>query len=257
MAKMKFYNGTFAFASNIGKVRTNNEDRAIVLCNASNETLLLVCDGMGGANKGDVASQMAVDIVSNEFRKKKGYRTKGANHHWLLSVIRKANAAIYERAEEDPMAHGMGTTLVAALLTGTQLHLANLGDSRCYVDDGTKLTQITEDQTYVGYLVRCGQITPEEAKSHPDRHVLMNALGIFPSVSLSIKTFPYTGEKILCCTDGLYNQVSEESIHTILRTDERADQKVNSLIAEANARGGSDNSGVAYWEIIENDDSDR
>ena len=248
------YNGTYAFRTDVGNVRNNNEDRAVVLTNEFSEVLLLVCDGMGGANKGDVASQLAVDAISEAFLKRKPLRGKFANRHWIVKTVRHVNSLIFDRADEDPLARGMGTTMVFALLIGEDLYLANLGDSRCYLDDGKELRQISDDQTYVNYLVKCGQITKEEAASHPERHVLMNALGIFPSLSMTVSCLPYKGEKILCCTDGLYNQVSESSIHAILSTDERADQKVTSLIAEANAHGGSDNIGISYWEVLDRDD---
>ncbi len=248
------YNGTYAFRTDVGNVRTNNEDRATVLTNANGEVLLLVCDGMGGANKGDVASQLAIDNISKRFLERKPRGGRLAIRHWIISTVRHVNTLIYDRAEEDPLAKGMGTTMVLALLDREDLYLANLGDSRCYLDNGKEMRQISDDQTYVNYLVKCGQITPEEARSHPERHVLMNALGIFPSLSMTVARLPYAGERILCCTDGLYNQVGDSAIHAILCTDERADQKVTSLIAEANAHGGSDNIGVAYWEVLDRDD---
>ena len=248
--KGKQYSGTYAFRTDQGLVRHNNEDQALVLTNGEGEVLLLVCDGMGGANKGDLASRMAIEIMTESFQAKKASTSKLKNRHWIMRSIRRANSLVYSRSQEDPLCNGMGTTIVCVLLVEDKIYLANLGDSRAYLDDGKTIRQISEDQTYAHYLEKTGQITKEEALSHPERHVLMNALGIFPSLALSISILPYQGEKILCCTDGLYNQVSDEAIHAILSTDERADQKVASLIGTANAGGGSDNSGVAYWECI-------
>lgn len=247
------YSGTYAYKTDIGKVRTNNEDQALVILNADGEVLLIVCDGMGGANKGDLASKTAVASLSEAFHLKKKNLFKSQDQWWITKAIKEANSKIYSLAEQDPVYKGMGTTIVAVLISGTRILVANIGDSRGYMDDGKTLTQLTEDQTYVQYLVTTGKITPEAALSHPDRHVLMNALGIYPSVSLCIKFFPYHGESLLLCTDGLYNQVNPSSIHAIITTNERADQKVMGLISEANSLGGSDNEGVAYWETLKND----
>jgi protein phosphatase len=131
--------------------------------------------------------------------------------------------------------------------------IANIGDSRAYMLVKGKLTQMTEDQTYVQYLLNTGKITPEQALSHPERHVLMNALGINPSVSLTLISKPYAGESLLLCSDGLYNSIPLPAIEAIITTDERADQKVLSLINEANSNGGSDNEGIAYWEVLTHD----
>lgn len=244
------YEGSFAFKTHVGKVRENNEDQSLVLTNAEGDVLLVVADGMGGANKGDLASLMAITTIREEFEKKRHSNNKTRNKIWLTRSIKKANRAINDKAQEGDSYQGMGTTLTCCLLVNETLYLANLGDSRAYLDDGKELKQISEDQTYARYLVKTGQISEEEAKSHPERHVLMNALGIYPSVALQIESLPYKGEKILCCTDGLYNQVSNDAIHAILSADERVDQKVNSLVGTANASGGTDNVGVAYWECL-------
>jgi serine/threonine protein phosphatase PrpC len=242
------YHGSYAYKTDIGKVRQHNEDQAMVVLNASGEVFLVVCDGMGGANKGDIASKMAIDSLCESFRKKKKSPFLQMDKWWLTSSCKQANALIYEQADKNPIYKGMGTTMVAALISGERLLIANIGDSRAYKVDREGITRLTEDQTYVHFLVQTGKITEEQALTHPERHVLMNALGIYPSVSLTINVYPYVGESLLLCSDGLYNQVEEKELHAILTTDERADQKVTSLICEANANGGSDNEGVAYWE---------
>ena len=247
----KSYSGTYAYKTDQGRVRKNNEDQALVLTNGEGEVLLVVCDGMGGANKGDLASDTAVSLIKHEFEEKKSTDNKSKNRRWIVKVIRKANNDIYNKSQEIPGASGMGTTVVLALLVKDTLYLASLGDSRAYLDNSASIRQISEDQTYARFLEKTGQISHEEALSHPERHVLMNALGIFPSLALTVDILPYEGEKILLCTDGLYNQVADETIHAILSTDERADQKVSTLIGTANAAGGSDNSGIAYWECID------
>ena len=107
---------------------------------------------------------------------------------------------------------------------------------------------MSEDQTYVGYLLRTKQITEEEALIHPKRHVLMNALGVYPSASIDIKTFPYMGETVLLCSDGLYNNVPKNDIASVLKSEDSVEQKVNELIAIGNKNGGSDNIAVVIWE---------
>ena len=243
---MKRYTGQFAHCTDCGRVRISNEDQANVLTNERGDVLLLVCDGMGGQNKGDYASKTALDFVSSSFAS-----CSKPSVRWLYKTIRKANRALYDESERSPKYSGMGTTLCAVLIQGQKMVVANVGDSRAYsytAEDG--LTRLTKDQTYVSYLLRTGQISEQEALTHPDRHVLMNALGIYASASMDIETKPYSGQAILLCTDGLYNNLSEMEMRAILNTDDRPDQKVKSLIMDANNNAGSDNIGIAYWEVL-------
>ena len=201
---------------------------------------------MGGQNKGDYASKTAMDYVSSSFSS-----CSRPSVRWLYKAIRKANRALYDESDRDPKYSGMGTTLCAVLIQGQKMVIANVGDSRAYSYSGEDgLVRLTKDQTYVSYLLRTGQINEQEALTHPDRHVLMNALGIYASASMDIETKPYHGQAILLCTDGLYNNLSEMEMRAILNTDDRPDQKVKSLIMDANNNGGSDNIGIAYWEVL-------
>lgn len=243
------FKGHFASRTDIGRVRVSNEDQAYVLTNYHGEVLMVVCDGMGGQNKGDYASKMALDCLVEAFQNKRRM-TSLMSRAWLRRAFKKANAIIFDEAERNPAYHDMGTTCVAVLIQGRKMIIGNAGDSRAYAYDERGLVRLTEDQTYVDYLYRSGQIKEREKDSSPDRHVLMNALGIFPSCSLDLVVKPYCGESILLCSDGLYNNVSEPEIRAVLSTDERPDQKVASLIAEANANGGSDNVGIALWEAV-------
>ena len=248
----RIFKGLFASATDIGRIRISNEDRASVMTNYNGDVFLLICDGMGGQNKGDYASLMALDSLTDSFRKKRKtpfILTK----FWLKRALSRANSIIFEEATKKPAYSGMGTTCVAVYIQGEKMAVANIGDSRAYKYCFGRLKRLTTDQTYVDYLYRTGKIKETEKETSPDRHVLMNALGIYPSCSPEIKTESYAGEAILCCSDGLYNNVSESEIRAILSTDERPDQKVASLIAEANGNGGSDNIGIAYWEAVNHD----
>lgn len=248
------YSGTRCAKTDKGLIRLNNEDQSAALVNSEGDVLLVVCDGMGGQNKGGYASKVAIDTMSELFPHMKAKWPFFWKRNWMLNSIRIANKTIFEEAEKDPEYKDMGTTMVAVLISGEKAIVANVGDSRAYSLSKTgEFKKLTEDQTYVDYLYRTGKIDEQQTKSHPDRHVLMNAVGIFPSVAVDIKTIKYEGESILLCSDGLYNNVPEESIKATLATDERADQKVDSLINEANVNGGSDNIGISYWETIDND----
>jgi len=256
MSGEKNYHGTYAYKTDIGRVRKSNEDQAVVLMNSYNEVFLAVCDGMGGANKGDVASKTAIDTLSMAFKKKKKHKGTYFDKAWITRVFKAINKKIYnvsdhlKASEKDPHKAGMGSTAVVVLISGEKMMIANIGDSRAYLLRKGTLEQLTEDQTYVDYLVRTGKITKEAAQSHPDRHVLTNALGVFNSLSLSVKFRDYHGETVLLCSDGLYNNLDSKEIANIISSDERSDQKIMSLIATANHAGGSDNIGIALWECI-------
>lgn len=248
MKSKTYLAGNYAFKTDIGKVRLNNEDRAIALTNIKGNILLIVCDGMGGSNKGEYAASIAVKMISDSFKKKQKFFSKLQAISWARKQIYDANKEIYNESYRNRAYEGMGTTITLALILWDTLVVINAGDSRLYEIKNRKLEQITEDQTYVGYLYRTGKITQEEAKTHPKRHMLMNALGINPVVSMDVKILPYNNETILVCSDGLYNNVSEKDIEAILKSDDSPEQKVNELISLSNANGGSDNIATIVWE---------
>ncbi len=250
----KVYRGVYASKTDRGRVRKTNEDQAHVAISANDEVFLIVCDGVGGAARGELASKMAVDSLLASFQKKKSHRFAFFDRIFFHRALKEANSLIYETARKNESNCGnMSTTLVCALISRNRLLIASLGDSRAYWVKEGKLLQLTEDETYVHALVKAGKISEQEAAVHPDRHVIMNALGIYPSISFSFLKRKYSGEPILLCSDGLYTQVSEETIEAILLTNQRVDQKVGSLIMEANSAGGSDNCAIAYWEAFPHD----
>ena len=251
MANKKYLYGRYVAKTDTGKIRVNNEDRVTALTNTRGNILLVVFDGMGGANKGDLASTLAIDILASAFNERDRFQTKFIAKRWMASTIRKANSSIFKQAFNNPNYNGMGTTLTAVLIVNDYMVVAQVGDSRAYSFRARSLNQITEDQTYVQYLYRIGEIKKEEIATHPKRHVLMNALGIYPSLDLDIKVHPYLGDTILVCSDGLYNNVPDKDLLSILKGSDSLDQKVNELISLANANGGSDNIAVAMWEANE------
>lgn len=248
-----YYQGSYSYRKDIGRVRVTNEDQCAILTNALGDTFLVVCDGMGGQNKGDYASKLALDSLCESFqslRKLPSFMVK----NWLGKAYKKANAVIYEDSR-DPTYKDMGTTAVVALIHGHALYVANAGDSRAYSYDPKekRFQRLTQDQTYVDFLYRAGKIKESDMQTREDRHVLINALGIYPSASVDISTYRYFGESVLLCSDGLYNNLSEAEIRAVLSTSDRTDEKTASLIAEANANGGSDNIAVALWEAFPHD----
>ena len=247
------YKGQFASRTDIGCVRLNNEDQAASLINASGNVLLCVCDGMGGHNKGDYASKLAIDTISEEFRNKNGFISLFSLRQWIGKTMRKVNKVIFDEAQKDENYKDMGTTVNFVILYGDYFYVVNAGDSRAYLVNEESLERLSEDQTYVEYLYNTGKITKEEMETSSQRHVLMNAVGTFPSVSYDVKFYVNNGKPILVCTDGLYNNATEAEIHSALSTNERVDQKIETLIGIAKSNGGSDNIGIAYWEANKHD----
>ena len=253
MKTKKYLSGSYAFKSDIGRVRLNNEDRVCALTSLKGDVLLIVCDGMGGSKKGDLASSLAVDFICDAFRERKNsfiFRT--AAMYWLASTIRKANKLIYDEGQTHEEYANMGTTLTAVLIVKNFMVIAQIGDSRAYTIKDGKLYQLTEDQSYVAYLYRTGQITASEMETHPKRHMLMNALGIYPSVEIDMRIMNYNNNPLLLCSDGLYNNVPLLDIESVMKSSDTVNQKVDELIVIANNNGGSDNIGVVIWESDEN-----
>ena len=240
--------GNYCTRIDRGLVRYSNEDQALILTNPHGDLLMLVADGMGGHAQGDLAARLAIDTIARAFRNRPYFLTRKSAELWLTKTIRHANSVIYREAQNNPDYRDMGTTLVAALVRANDLTITNIGDSRAYWLDNGRLSLLTEDQTLVSYLAKTGQIRPEEKKTHPRRHVLINALGVEPSVSLDVFRFDYVDQILLLCSDGLYNHVNDDEIEAILLTDDSVEEKATMLVTNANNNGGSDNIAVAIWE---------
>ena len=250
---MKVSKGQFISRTDIGKVRLVNEDRAISIVNPEGDVLLAVCDGLGGHNKGDYASQLAVNVLTDEFRKITKFYGIFHIRLFLSRTLKMMNHEIFSTAEKNQIYRDMGSTIVLALLHKSKVYIAYAGDSRAYgLKDGV-FTQISEDQSYVDYLYKTGQIKKEEMSISSERHQLMNALGIYPTISYSLSILKNNFDSILLCSDGLYNNMNDRQIADILKTNERLEQKVDTLIAVANSNGGSDNMAISLWEKIKND----
>lgn len=230
-----------------GIVRDSNEDNVEVFT-CGEITYLMVLDGMGGHNRGDTASSLAMNELKKELTKKENFHSVFSLRRFILRAIKKANRAVNELGSTLMEYADMGTTLVLTALIKDLVLLFNVGDSRCYAMKEGKMRQISEDQTYVEFLYKTGKITFEEKKTHPKRHVLMNALGTYSTISIATKILRESFDKILLCSDGLYNMVDDEYIERILKKDGPIKEKVDELIELSNLNGGKDNIAVALWE---------
>ncbi len=250
-----FYSGK----TDIGKVRSTNQDSFAVKSYGDSLLVAIVCDGMGGVQGGNVASETAVEHFFKSLESKniinledgEKIPTKAATAA-LGQAVTDANTAVYKKSLSSKEYSGMGTTLTACIIIGNRLIATNVGDSRLYVDAGKKLTQITQDHSYVQFLIDVGDITPEEAKTHPYRNRITRAIGIQPDVECDIFTEELDksqNPKILLCSDGLCGQIEDAIMHKTVnlarRRNEddaaRLERACSTLIDKALATGGPDN----------------
>ena len=234
------------YLTDTGKVREHNEDNGIILQNENDEYLLAVADGMGGHKAGEVASAIVINHLTEEFYALDTLGDKDSAIEWLRSIVTEMNNKIFDYTKENPDSKGMGTTFVCAIRTPDYLLYGNIGDSSGFVIKNHKLTKVTKDHTLVNLLVSTGELTPEEAKYHPRKNVLMRALGANNPIDIDIFDVEVGTDGILLCSDGLTNMLTEEQIEKVLKEENSAEAVVNKLINKANARGGSDNITVAY-----------
>lgn len=233
--------------TDIGRLRSTNQDAFV--CGKLNADIpfAIVCDGMGGANGGNVASTIAIRTIAR--RLVESYRrdmSMASMQNVLESAIAAANIEVYDEAAGNPELRGMGTTLVMAIVMGERVLVAHIGDSRAYVitSDNT-IEQITKDHSVVQQMVERGQITPEEAKTHPRRNFITRALGVADTVACDFAEFVLPQKaKILLCTDGLSGLVDTAEIVSVVQQHENT-ELLDRLIAAANLAGGSDNITVA------------
>ncbi|WP_088809507.1 MULTISPECIES: Stp1/IreP family PP2C-type Ser/Thr phosphatase [Listeria] len=230
------------FRTDRGRIRHHNEDNGGVFENKTGNPIVIVADGMGGHRAGDVASEMAVKLLSEAWQETEEFLHANDVEDWFRIVIQKINRVITAEAEKEPELKGMGTTLVAAIFTRSQAIIANVGDSRGYLLQGEKFVQITEDHSLVNELLRKGEISKEDAENHPRKNILLRALGVEGFVDTDTFITPFQTEDILLlCSDGLSNMISEAEMRQVLTSKRTLAEKADSLITKANANGGEDN----------------
>ena len=234
------------FLTDTGRVRSHNEDSVAIVENKSKEVFMIVADGMGGHKAGEIASAITVDHFTNSFLSNKSIGSKNDAINWLKKTISEANDKILEYTKEHPESTGMGTTCVCAVVTDNFLLFGNIGDSSGFVKKEGYLHKITHDHTLVNVLVEAGDLSEEEAASHPRKNVLMKALGAEEKIEMDIFNVERTVDEIMLCSDGLTNMLEKDQIEKVLLGEGNADDKVVKLIKKANNRGGTDNISVAY-----------
>lgn len=240
--------------TDVGRVRSTNQDTYAVL---NDHGVWFVADGMGGHAGGAIAAQTAVAVAITET---KARATLLRDHpdqapSILADIVMSANRAIHDKAQAEPQLKGMGSTIVALAILPTSTpvaHIAHLGDSRAYLYRDGSLTQLTQDHTLVEQLLRRGLITAETARTYPDRHVLIKALGMGIGLKPDLMSCELReSDLVLLCTDGLNKMLDDPDIATILAgCDGDPDRASHELITQAVARGGEDNVTVIVCAMV-------
>jgi PPM family protein phosphatase len=235
-------------ATDPGRVRPGNEDSVLAVAQ-----VFAVADGMGGHAAGEVASAVALQTIAARMGQ------QPASIASVTDVVRAANEAVYRRSLAEPTTRGMGTTVaLVAPATGSDgkdhLVVANVGDSRVYLCTDGELRQLTRDHSYVEEMLAAGQITADEARRHPHRHVVTRVVGIEPSVAVDTwLVTPEPGDRYLICSDGLVDEVSDEDIARIITAAPDPQTAADALVAAANEAGGRDNISVVVVEVLSSD----
>lgn len=224
-------------ATNVGNYRKNNEDSYYV---NESKNLYVLADGMGGHLAGERASKMATEIIGQDFAKDREIKSIDDAIEILSSSIRDANKKIFESSQENEDYRGMGTTLSSGIILEDVLIYSNIGDSRIYrINEG--MEQITQDDSFVNYLIEIGEITEEEAKNHPKKNVLTKAMGTTPDIEVIVNTLDIKDKDVfLFCSDGLTNMVSDEEIFKIVKENSPEEAR-DMLLDIALKNGGMDN----------------
>ena len=229
---------SFGSRTDIGCLRDHNEDSLVVT-----PPLFAVADGMGGHAAGEVASEIAVRVLSE-------LAPEHPNGEALGRAIEEANRAVIQAAREGRGRQGMGTTMTAAMLEGERLVIAQVGDSRAYLLHQGKLQQLTRDHSLMADMIEAGQLTPEEARTHPQRSVITRALGsdahLHPDIyEINVET----GDRLLICSDGLSGMIFDDQIENTLRRVQDPQRCASQLVNEAIAAGGHDNVTVIVADV--------
>lgn len=241
-------NYIIANCTDTGRTRSLNEDSMITF-DSPNGRVMVVCDGLGGQNAGEVASQLAVKVIQDILTD----NTFNTPEEAIKSSINAANQAILHRASQDPNCSGMGSTCVMIIIRDGKVYYGSVGDSRLYYAANHMIRQITKDQSYVQTLVDEGTISEEAAEHHQDKNQIMNALGLAtmkPAVIGSMPITPEPGSCFILCSDGLSGMISNNVIlNTVSRHELSLQERAKLLVKQANDAGGQDNITVQLVEF--------
>ena len=226
-----------------GNIRQQNQDSYAIMPFGRDRVLMIICDGMGGAKSGNVASSLAVEVFTDEVRRtQRAGMTPEKAAAMLRSALELANRAVYEQSQLSDDFTGMGTTLVAAYAVKDNITIINVGDSRAYHITPEGIRQISRDHSVVEIMVEKGDITPQEARRHPNRNLITRALG--PDIQAQADTFAvawHPGDFILLCTDGLVNTVSDQEMLFEVLHDGDIESCLDHLMQISLRRGAPDN----------------
>ena len=244
---------TYASRSDVGMIRSGNEDSVFADANA-HRGVFMVADGMGGHAAGEIASDMAVRIVSRELSPLRDITSPGGESA-LKAAVRDANRAIFERTLSELDKQGMGTTASVLLLSGPRYLIGQVGDSRVYRVRNGVLQQLTKDHSYVQEQVDAGYITPEQARYHPYSNVITRCVGASREVEADTYSGEVqTGDVFLVASDGLTGMVDDARLQHLLSSHSSPGRMVDALINEANGRGGLDNITAVVVQVLAAED---
>ncbi len=241
----------FGVKSDKGMVRETNEDSYNVIAGYSGiPVTFVIADGMGGHNSGEIASKMAVDSVSNSILKmKERFENQEDVSGILRAVIHEANTNVYAASNEHNENHGMGTTLIVAIVCQRTLYIGHVGDSRVYLVRNNSISQITTDHSFIEELVRNGTLTREEAENHPKKNIITRALGCSENIEVDTYSTDIKEDDIfVLCTDGLSNMLSNNEILNIVMNIDDPELASSQLLDVANTKGGEDNITVVVFK---------
>lgn len=229
--------------SDIGRVRTQNQDAFRIEELDRHTILAVVCDGMGGAKSGNIASRLAIDVFVDEVKSSyKNSMTQEQIGQLLQNAVKLANFTVYDQARQFEDFAGMGTTLVAALLSGKIATVVNVGDSRCYHITRSDIRRVTVDHSVVQMMVDRGELTAEEARNYPGRNYITRAVGTEPTVDSDLFAIRVErGDALLLSSDGLHNEVDDQEILFEVVHGVNNDNCCQRLLDIANMRGSPDN----------------
>lgn len=230
--------------TDVGLKRRDNQDTyAFERFGAEGSVVAVVCDGMGGVQGGQLASTLAVSTFMEALHELAQPEMTAEQVRALQTAcVARANKAIYDRAQEGEAYHGMGTTLVSALVTPEVAVLCNVGDSRAYHIDAAGIRRVTRDHSVVEEMIESGEITPEEARTHPNRNLITRALGPDRNMVCDTYVIPLAaGDCVLLCTDGLTGVARDEEILSAVRAASEGDAALRGLLELATSRGAPDN----------------
>lgn len=231
-----------AHKSDVGRIRLVNEDRVVVQTGLNGLTLAILADGMGGHQAGDIASQMAIEIIQEQLQTLHAGMSVKEWEARMRDAILLANSRIYHEACREQKYHGMGTTVVVAVASRERILISHIGDSRAYKISANGVDQLTEDHSLVNELVKRGQLSREEADQHPRRNVLTQALGTEENVAIDTCDVAWSeNEMLMLCSDGLTDLIQPQRMNEILRASAELQWKVDKLVESALEAGGDDN----------------